>query len=311
MYMKDTKVVFMGTPDFAVTILEMLNQNMNVIGVVTQPDKEIGRHKVLTYSPVKEYALKNNIKVFQPLKIRNEYQEILDLKPDMIVTCAYGQIISSDILNYPKYGCINVHASLLPKLRGGAPIQHAIMDGLKETGITIMYMAEHMDDGDIIAEESYQIKDNDTYGSLCEVLSKMGRNLLLKTLPEIINSSNKRVKQNDEEVTFAWNIKREEEHIDFNKGVNIVDQLVRGLNPYPYANTIINNIEFKIIDGYYDKKNSTPNKVNEITKDAIGFGCEDGIYYATTIKPAGKKEMSVKNFLNGISKEELMASEIK
>ena len=309
--MKNTKVVFMGTPDFAVTILEMLNQNMNVVGVVTQPDKEIGRHKVLTYSPVKVFALKNNIKVFQPLKIRNEYQEILDLKPDMIITCAYGQIISSDILNYPKYGCINVHASLLPKLRGGAPIQHAIIDGLKETGITIMYMAEHMDDGDIIEEEKYAIKSNDTYGSLCEVLSKMGRDLLLKTLPEIINLSNKRIKQNNEEVTFAWNIKREEEHIDFNKGVNIVDQLVRGLNPYPYANTIINDIEFKIINGYFVKKNSTPNKINEITKDAIGFGCEDGIYYATTIKQAGKKEMLVKDYLNGKNKDELIASEIK
>lgn len=309
--MKDIKVVFMGTPDFAVSILDMLIKNTNVVGVVTQPDKEVGRHKVLTASPVKEFALKNNIQIFQPIKIRNEYQNILDLKPDIIITCAYGQMLPMDILTNPRLGCINVHASLLPKLRGGAPIQHAIIDGLKETGITVMYMAEHMDDGDIIAMDKYMIKDNDTYGSLCEVLSKMGSELLLKVLPDIINLSNERIKQNSEEVTFAWNIKREEEHIDFMKSAKVVDQLVRGLNPFPYANTIIDNQEYKIIEGYYVIKNSTPNKINEVTKDAIGFGCLDGIYYATKIKQAGKKEMIVKDYLNGKNKDELINAEIK
>jgi methionyl-tRNA formyltransferase len=309
--MKDIKVVFMGTPDFAVSILDMLVKNTNVVGVVTQPDKEVGRHKVLTASPVKEFALKNNIQIFQPIKIRNEYQNILDLKPDIIITCAYGQMLPMDILTNPRLGCINVHASLLPKLRGGAPIQHAIIDGLKETGITVMYMAEHMDDGDIIAMDKYMIKDNDTYGSLCEVLSKMGSELLLKVLPDIINLSNERIKQNSEEVTFAWNIKREEEHIDFMKSAKEVDQLVRGLNPFPYANTIIDNQEYKIIEGYYVIKNSTPNKINEVTKDAIGFGCIDGIYYATKIKQAGKKEMIVKDYLNGKNKDELINAEIK
>jgi methionyl-tRNA formyltransferase len=309
--MKDIKVVFMGTPDFAVSILDMLVKNTNVVGVVTQPDKEVGRHKVLTASPVKEFALKNNIQIFQPIKIRNEYQNILDLKPDIIITCAYGQMLPMDILTNPRLGCINVHASLLPKLRGGAPIQHAIIDGLKETGITVMYMAEHMDDGDIIAMDKYMIKDNDTYGSLCEVLSKMGSELLLKVLPDIINLSNERIKQNSEEVTFAWNIKREEEHIDFMKSAKEVDQLVRGLNPFPYANTIIDNQEYKIIEGYYVIKNSTPNKINEVTKDAIGFGCLDGIYYATKIKQAGKKEMIVKDYLNGKNKDELINAEIK
>ena len=309
--MKDIKVVFMGTPDFAVSILDMLVKNTNVVGVVTQPDKEVGRHKVLTASPVKEFALKNNIQIFQPIKIRNEYQNILDLKPDIIITCAYGQMLPMDILTNPRLGCINVHASLLPKLRGGAPIQHAIIDGLKETGITVMYMAEHMDDGDIIAMDKYMIKDNDTYGSLCEVLSKMGSELLLKVLPDIINLSNERIKQNSEEVTFAWNIKREEEHIDFMKSAKEVDQLVRGLNPFPYANTIIDNQEYKIIEGYYVIKNSTPNKINEVTKDAIGFGCIDGIYYATKIKQAGKKEMNCKDYLNGINKNELLKAQVK
>ena len=309
--MKDIKVVFMGTPDFAVSILDMLVKNTNVVGVVTQPDKEVGRHKVLTASPVKEFALKNNIQIFQPIKIRNEYQNILDLKPDIIITCAYGQMLPMDILTNPRLGCINVHASLLPKLRGGAPIQHAIIDGLKETGITVMYMAEHMDGGDIIAMDKYMIKDNDTYGSLCEVLSKMGSELLLKVLPDIINLSNERIKQNSEEVTFAWNIKREEEHIDFMKSAKVVDQLVRGLNPFPYANTIIDNQEYKIIEGYYVIKNSTSNKINEVTKDAIGFGCLDGLYYATKIKQAGKKEMIVKDYLNGKNKDELINAEIK
>ena len=211
------KVIFMGTPDFAVPVLEGLIENYEVILVVSQPDKKVGRKQELKNTPIKEVALKHNIPVFQPIKIREDYDEIIKLNPDIIVTCAYGQIIPKVILDCPKLGCINVHASLLPKLRGGAPIHKAIIDGYKTTGITIMYMDVKMDDGDIISQKEIEILDSDNLESLHDKLSVLGKELLLETLPSIINGTNERIKQDEAEVTFAYNIKREEEHIDFNK----------------------------------------------------------------------------------------------
>ena len=189
--MKDLKVIFMGTPDFAVPVLEELIKNTKVVLVVTQPDKEVGRKRNLEASPVKELALKNNILVFQPEKIRNDYETILKTPADIIITCAYGQIIPPVILNYPSLGCINVHASLLPKYRGGAPIHHALINGDDKTGITIMYMDEGMDSGDIITQEEYLIKNTDNVLTLHETLAKMGAKLLINTLPSIINKTNK------------------------------------------------------------------------------------------------------------------------
>ena len=246
--MKNIKIIFMGTPEFAVPILKSLIENYNIVLVVSQPDKKIGRKQILTSTPIKEIAIKNNIEVFQPEKIRENYQKIIDLKPDIIITCAYGQIIPKEILKCPRLGCINVHASLLPKLRGGAPLHHAIIDGYKETGITIMYMDEQMDTGDIINKKSIEILNNDTVGSIHDKLMIFGRDLLLETLPSIIEETNNRIKQNNEEATYAYNIKREEEHIDFNKTVDEIDRLIRGLNPWPLANIIINDEEIKIVE---------------------------------------------------------------
>ena len=209
------KVIFMGTPEFAVPVLKVLIEETDVLLVVTQPDRLVGRKQELMYSPIKKLALENNIKVFQPEKLRNESSEILKYDVDLIVTCAYGQILPLEILNHPKIASINVHASLLPKLRGGAPIHHAIIDGYKETGITIMYMAEGMDDGDIISQVKTKIEDTDNVGTLHDRLSLMGASLLKDTLPGIISKTNSRIKQNQEDVTFAYSMKREEEHIDF------------------------------------------------------------------------------------------------
>ena len=203
--MEQVKVVFMGTPDFSVPVLEGLIENYQVIGIVTQPDRKVGRRQEVVFSPVKEVALKHNIPVFQPEKIRSDYTDILALEPDIIITCAYGQIIPKEILEYPKYGCINVHASLLPKLRGGAPIHHAIIDGYDKTGITIMYMDEAMDSGDIISQRETKILDLDTVESLHDRLSSLGRELLLDTLPSILDGSAKRVKQDADSVTYAYN----------------------------------------------------------------------------------------------------------
>ena len=192
---KNIKVVFMGTPLFSVPILEGLIDNYNVIAVVTQPDKPVGRGGKISISPIKEVAINNNIKVLQPIKIKEDYKDIISLKPDIIITAAYGQIIPKELLDYPKYGCINVHASLLPKLRGGAPIHHAIIDGYTKTGITIMYMDIGMDTGDIISTKEVDILDTDTMTSLHDKLKIIGRDLLLDTLPNIISGNIKRIKQ--------------------------------------------------------------------------------------------------------------------
>ena len=309
--MKDLKVIFMGTPEFCLPVLDSLIKNTNVSLVVSQPDKLVGRKKILTPTPVKSLALENNIEVFQPLKIREDYKRIIELNPDIIITCAYGQIIPKEILNCPKYGCINVHASLLPYLRGGAPIQHAIIDGYTKTGITIMYMDEAMDTGDIIASREITINKDDTYGSIYTKLQEVAPSLLIEVLPSIINKTNKRIKQDNSIATYAWNIKREEEHIDFNRKGLEIDSLVRGLNPIPYANTIINNIEYKVVSGYFVPDNKvTPNKI-VITKNMLGITCLDGIYYITEIKPAGKKVMAIKDFLNGIRINEFKNYEVK
>ena len=309
--MKDLKVIFMGTPEFCLPVLDSLIKNTNVSLVVSQPDKLVGRKKILTPTPVKSLALENNIEVFQPLKIREDYKRIIELNPDIIITCAYGQIIPKEILNCPKYGCINVHASLLPYLRGGAPIQHAIIDGYTKTGITIMYMDEAMDTGDIIASREITINKDDTYGSIYTKLQEIAPSLLIEVLPSIINKTNKRIKQDNSIATYAWNIKREEEHIDFNRKGLEIDSLVRGLNPIPYANTIINDIEYKVVSGYFVPDNKvTPNKI-VITKNMLGITCLDGIYYITEIKPAGKKVMAIKDFLNGIRINEFKNYEVK
>ena len=300
--MKDLKVIFMGTPEFSVNVLHRLICNTNVIAVVTKPDKLVGRKQVLTESAVKKVALENNIKVIQPIKIRNEYQGILDLNPDIIITCAYGQFLPKEILDYPKYGCINVHASLLPKLRGGAPIHKAIIEGYTTTGITIMYMGEKMDNGDIISQKSIEIEATDNVGTLHDKLSLLGAELLMETLPNIISGHINRIVQNEDEVTFAYNISREDEHVDFNKSKIEVFNHIRGLNPWPVAYAILDGEEIKIYEAmigeniYKEKSNG---EIVTLYKDGIGVKVSDGEIILKTIKPSGNKKMNVKDYLNG------------
>lgn len=301
----------MGTPDFAVPILETLIQNTNVVLVVSQPDKKVGRKQILTKTPIHEVADKYGISVFQPEKIKNDYERILEVKPDIIITCAYGQIIPKVLLDLPRLGCINVHASLLPKLRGGAPLHHAIIDGLDKTGVTIMYMDEAMDTGDIISTISYDIKSSDTTEDIHDTLRELGAKLLIDTLPSIVTGTNRRIKQNETEATYGYNITREEEHIDFNKRGIEIDRLVRGLYSWPLANTIIGDTEYKIVAGYFIKGKGNPGMISDISKKVLGIGCLDGTYYVTKIKPAGKKIMDIKDFLNGIDIEEFKSRSIK
>lgn len=304
--MKDLKVIFMGTPDFSVNVLNSLIHHTNVIGVVTKSDKLAGRKQVLIVSAVKKVALENNIKVIQPTKIREEYQSIIDLNPDFIITCAYGQFLPKEILDYPKYGCINVHASLLPKLRGGAPIHKAIIDGYTTTGITIMYMGLKMDNGDIISQESIEIEKTDNVGTLHDKLSLLGTELLMKTLPSIINGQANRIVQDEEKVTFAYNISREDEYINFNKTKIEVFNQIRGLNPWPVSYAILEDKEIKIYEAmigediYKEKSNG---EIVKLYKDGIGIKVSDGEIILKTIKPSGSKKMSVKDYLNGFEEK--------
>ena len=311
--MKDLKAVFMGTPDFSVNVLQQLIENTSVIGVVTKPDKLVGRKQVLTESPVKKLALLHQIKVIQPIKIREEYQEILELDPDIIITCAYGQFLPKQILENPKYGCVNVHASLLPKLRGGAPIHRAIINGYETTGITIMYMGEKMDNGDIISQKSITIEENDNVGTLHDKLSQLGAHLLIETLPCILKGQANRIVQKEEDVTFGYNISREDEHIDFNKTKLEVFNQIRGLNPWPVANAILDGEEIKIYEaimGGESKKEHQNGEIVTLYRDGIGVKVSDGEIILKMLKPAGKKKMNVKDYLNGMKEKEHLVGKI-
>ena len=300
--MEKLRILFMGTPEFSVNVLKGLIDNYDVIGVVTQPDKEVGRHKEIKFSPVKSLALENDIRVFQPSRIKEEYEELLKLKPDMIVTCAYGQIIPKVLLDLPKYGCINVHASLLPKLRGGAPIHKSIINNYPRTGVTIMYMVEKMDAGDIISQVETVIEKDDNVGTLHDRLSILGTKLLLETIPNIVSGNINPIPQNEEEVTYAWNITREEEHVDFSRTTIDIYNQIRGLNPWPGAYAILDNQIVKIYNSRISSSFFTTREDGEIGKiydDGIGISTKDGEIIITELQFSGKRKMTVKEYLNG------------
>jgi methionyl-tRNA formyltransferase len=312
--MNDLKVIFMGTPDFSVPVLDMLINNTNVLGVVTQPDKPVGRTGKISISPVKELALKNNLKVFQPERIKNEYKDILDLNPDIIITCAYGQMIPMEVLDYPRLGSINVHASLLPYHRGGAPIHRAIIDGDSKSGITIMYMGAGMDSGDIISQREVDILDSDTAESLFDKLSILGSELLKDTLPSIIEGTNDRIKQDESKATYSYNIKPEDEIIDFNKNKRDVFNQIRGLNSWPVAYTYLDGKRLKVwLSRIGDSnKDGEIGEIINIYKDGIGIKVLDGEIVLTEIQPEGKKKMKVLDYLNGLGekKKELIGKRV-
>lgn len=298
--MKKVRTIFMGTPEFALPILKKLMDLSEVVCIVTKPDALVGRKKILTPSPVKKLALEKNIPVLTPTKLKEEYQSILDYQPDLIITCAYGKIVPKEILDYPKYGCINIHASILPKYRGSAPMQWAIINGEKETGITLMYMDEGMDTGDIIDISKIEILDTDDIGTIHDKMSLLGAQILEENFTKIISNDINRIKQDDNKATLAPMITREMELLNFNDcGKNIINK-IRAFSPYPLTRTMINNEEIKIIKAHYEKKEH--NEVGKliITKSELGVECLDGIIYFDLIKPIGKKEMTVKSYLNGL-----------
>lgn len=294
---KDLKIIFMGTPEFSVPVLEGLISEYKIRAIVTQPDRNGN------IPAVKQIGEKHTILVLQPENIKESASDVLSLEPDLIITCAYGQILPKEILNYPKYGCINVHASLLPKLRGGAPIHRAILNGYTKTGITIMHMNEGMDEGDIISQAEVEITNLDTASTLHDKLSVLGRDLLLDTLPSIISGTAPRIPQKREDATYAPNLKREDERIDFSKPKQVIYNKVRGLNSWPGAYCLFRGKILKvwscyISDNYFPQL--FDGEITNIYPDGIGVKVSNGEIVLTEVQPEGKKKMSAIDFLNGI-----------
>lgn len=297
----EQRIVFMGTPSFASNILKGLYEaGFNIVGVVSQPDKEVGRKRVLTPSEVKKMAIELNIPVVTPNKIRKEYEEVLAFKPDLIITSAYGQIIPSEILDYPKYKCINTHGSLLPKYRGGAPIQTAIINGETETGMTIMYMNEKMDEGDILMQESIDIDIRDTNTTLFNKLSDLSLKMLLEFLPRLFNGDINPIKQNNDEATYSPNLSKEIEHIYFNEDTLKVYNHIRGLLDNPGAYFIIKDKKYKIEKAFFEYSDNTcACKFVGLENDYLRIDCNNGFIKIYQIKPEGKNSMDAKSFFNG------------
>lgn len=300
------KVVYMGTPDFAVPPLRALvKAGYEVVGVVTQPDKPKGRSKTLLPPPVKEEALKYNIPVYQPLKVREpEFMETLkNLAPDVIVVAAFGQIIPKAILDLPEFGCLNIHASLLPKYRGAAPIQQAVINGDKEAGVTIMKMGTGLDTGDMISRASVLLAEDETGGSLFDRLSDLGAELLIKTLPSVFDGTAVYEPQPEESPTpYAGMITKQMGLLDFQKDAETLERLIRGLNPWPSAYTYLNGKTLKIWKAAVEKSGSEPENPGTIIKtdkDGIHVVCGQDILILQEVQLEGKKRMDAAAFLRG------------
>ena len=299
------KIVYMGTPDFAVLPLRAMKEaGYEVAAVVTQPDKPKGRGKTMLPTPVKEEAVSRGIPVHQPAKVRDpEFQETLKgIAPDLIVVAAFGQIIPKTILTLPRFGCINIHASLLPKYRGAAPIQQAVIDGEKESGVTIQKMGEGLDTGDMISKEVVVLSKEETGGSLFDKLSKAGADLLVKTLPSIFDGTAVYEKQPEESPTpYAAMITKQMGLLDFTKSAEVLERLVRGLNPWPSAYTFLNGKTLKVWKSSVgeEKGSALPGTVVKTDRRGIHVACCDKTLILEEIQLEGKKRMDADAFLRG------------
>lgn len=303
-----TKIIFMGTPGFSVPILNgLVAEGYDVLRVVTQPDRPVGRKKVLTPPPVKEAALKHGIKVLQPEKISGspEMEEIISLNPDLIVTAAFGQFLPETLLKAPKLGAINVHASLLPKYRGGAPVHYSIIKGDSETGVTIMRMVKKMDAGDMLSQKAIPISKTDDVGSMFDKLSLLGKDMLLEMLPEFIAGNIEEIPQDETLVTYSPNITREEEQIDWNKTSELIDCQVRGMRPWPVAFTTYQETRVKLWDTTPLDETTTkaPGTIIKINKKNFLVACGEGtVLQINDLQPAGKGRLKAVEYLNGVGR---------
>lgn len=292
-------VVFMGTPDFAVPSLENIAKVHNVQAVFTQPDKPVGRKMVLTPPDVKVCAEKLGIPVYQPVKLKDSesYEIIKELNPDVIVVVAYGQILPENILYIPKYGCINVHGSLLPKYRGAAPIQWSVLNGDKVTGVTTMYMEKGLDTGDILETKEYEIGINDTAGEVFDTLAEMGGKLILDTLEKAEKGQLHPIKQDDSKSSYAKMLDKSMCNIDFSKTNLQVHNQVRGLSPWPVASTKLNGKVLKIFETRLAEGKGKPGEI--LNTNPLTIACGEGAVVVNTVQLQGKKKMDSKAFLQG------------
>lgn len=302
-------IVFMGTPEFAVPSLEAMINNHNVVGVFTQPDRPKGRGKKLAFSAVKEVAVKHNIDVYQPEKLRSEREYIDKLKelaPDFIIVVAYGQILPKEVLDIPKYACINLHGSLLPKYRGAAPLNWAIIDGEKVSGNTTMLMDVALDEGDMLLKQEVEITENMTAGQLHDILMVEGGKLLLETIDKFVKGDIIPEKQDDSLSNYASMLSKETGKINWNKTAMEIHNLVRGVNPWPIATTIYNNQVVKIYETtpLDEKCNETPGTILRADNDGIRVATGDKVLLIKKIQFPNKKPLEVKEYLKGNSIEE-------
>ena len=301
-----TSIVFMGTPEFAVPILQSLidNSDYEIKAVLTQPDHRIGRKHVLHQSPVKELAQKYNLEVLQPQKLSGspEMERVIEMQPDLMITAAYGQFLPTKMLEAAKIAAINVHGSLLPKYRGGAPIQYAIMNDDQETGVSIMYMVKKMDAGDVISQRAIPIEKSDDAGTMFNKLSLLGRDLLNETLPKLIAGDVHPVAQDPQQVVFSPNISSDQEKVDYRLPANLIDAKVRALRPAPLANMVIDGLRTKLYDvtPLDETTDLAAGQVVRVTKHQLVVAAGNGTtYQINRLKPAGKQAMDITAYLNG------------
>ena len=301
-----TKLIFMGTPEFSATVLKGLldSDNYDILAVVTQPDRTVGRKREIKMTPVKEVALAHDLPVYQPEKISGseEMAELMTLGADGIVTAAFGQFLPTKMLDSVDFA-VNVHASLLPKYRGGAPIHYAIINGEEEAGVTIMEMVKKMDAGDMIAKASTPITDDDNVGTMFEKLAIIGRDLLLKTLPDYIDGNIKPEPQDESKATFSPNITPEEECVDWNQSARNVFNQIRGLYPWPVAHTFLDGKRFKIYEVSLADGQGKPGEIIAKDKKSLIIATGDGAISLKTVQPAGKPRMGIVDFLNGVGRK--------
>ncbi|HEL0797693.1 methionyl-tRNA formyltransferase [Streptococcus equi subsp. zooepidemicus] len=300
-----TRLIFMGTPQFSATVLQGLLENpaYDILAVVTQPDRAVGRKKDITMTPVKKLALAHQLPVFQPEKLSGsqELADIMALGADGIVTAAFGQFLSTVLLDSVTFA-VNVHASLLPKYRGGAPIHYAIINGDKEAGVTIMEMVKEMDAGDMISSASLPILDTDNVGTMFDKLAILGRDLLLKTLPDYLSGDLKPVPQDHSQATFSPNLSAEEERLDWSKPAREVFNHIRGMNPWPVAHTLLDGQRFKIYEAELAEGSGEAGQIIAKTKKALVVAAGEGALSLKLVQPAGKPKMPIVDFLNGVGR---------
>ena len=301
-----TNIIFMGTPDFSATVLKGLleSKQYEILAVVTQPDRAVGRKKEIRMTPVKELALDYGLPIYQPEKLSKsaELDSLMNLNADGIVTAAFGQFLPSKLLDSVNFA-VNVHASLLPKYRGGAPIHYAIINGDKEAGVTIMEMVKEMDAGDMIARRAIPIEETDNVGTMFEKLALVGRDLLLESLPSYLAGDLKSVPQDKNQVTFSPNISPEEERIDWTKTNRQLFNQIRGMYPWPVAHTLLNGERFKIYEATPVEGAGQPGEILAIGKKELIVAAGEGALSLKTVQPAGKPKMTIIDFLNGLGRQ--------